>query len=53
MFKSIHENMLPLLVIGDNHIIMVLLLPYWSDDIDVKKHDRARLYGEIDKSAHL
>ena len=53
MFKSIHENMLPLLVIGDNHIHHGAFTSYWSDDIDVKKHDRARLYGEIDKSRHL
>ena len=51
MFKSIYENMLPLLVIGDTHITHgAFTSSYWSDDIDVKKHDRARLYGEIDKS---
>ena len=51
MFKSIYENMLPLLVIGDTHITHgAFTSSYWSDDINDSAHNRARLYGEIDKS---
>lgn len=50
-FKSIYENMLPLLVIGDTHITHgAFTKSYWTDEVDVKAQNRARLYGEIDKS---
>ena len=50
-FKSIYENMLPLLVIGDTHITHgAFTKSYWTDEVDVKAQNRARLYGEIVKS---
>ena len=50
-FKSIYENMLPLLVIGDTHKTHgAFTKSYWTDEVDVKAQNRARLYGEIDKS---
>ncbi len=50
-FVDIYENMLPLLVIGDTHITHgAFTSTYWSKERNEKAHNRARLYGEIDKS---
>ena len=50
-FKWIYENMKPLFVIGDTHITHgAFTSSYWSNDVNESAHNRARLYGEIDKS---
>lgn len=50
-FMSFYSNMKTHMVIGDTHITHGgFTASYWSDDIDHKKFDRARLFGEIDSS---
>ena len=50
-FMTFYERMKTHMVIGDTHITHgAFTKSYWTDNVDEKAQNRARLYGEIDKS---
>ena len=50
-FMTFYNNMKTHVVIGNTHMTHGgFTASYWSDEVDQKKFDRARLFGEIDSS---
>ena len=50
-FMTFYEGMKTHMVVGDTHITHGgFTASYWTDEVDQKKFNRARLFGEIDKS---
>ena len=50
-FNTFYERMKTHMVIGDTHITHgAFTKSYWTNEVDEKAQNRARLYGEIDKS---